>query len=151
SVRAADLVGEPRAGRRIVFSGDTRPCDGVLAAALHADLLVHEATFLDKDVERARETGHATAQEAAELARDAGVRLLALQHLSARYRVRLVKAAARAVFEHTVVPRDLDRVVVPFPERGEPVFERDGGRAGFDPDAAQAPDQAADQAPGPAT
>jgi ribonuclease Z len=69
---------------------------------------------------RARETGHSTAQQAAELARDADVRLLALTHLSTRYFPRDVRAEARAVFAPTVVPRDFDAIEVPFPERGEP-------------------------------
>jgi ribonuclease Z len=128
-VRAAELLGEPRRGRRIVFSGDTRPCDGILAASLGADLLVHEATFLDDEAARARETRHSTAREAAELAREAGVRLLALTHISTRYAPREVKAAARAVFEATIVPRDLDLVELPFPERGEPRMVRGGGSA----------------------
>jgi ribonuclease Z len=130
-VEPEGIVGESRTGRRLVFSGDTRPCDAILAAALDADVLVHEATFLDEDLERARETGHSTAREAAELARDADVRLLALTHLSTRYAVREVKAAARAVFPETVVPRDFDRLDVPFPERGEPRMVRAGG-AGAD-------------------
>jgi ribonuclease Z len=128
-ILAAQLVGEARRGRRLVFSGDTRPCDAVLAAALHADLLVHEATFLDDELQRARETRHSTAREAAELAREAGVRLLALTHLSTRYAPREVKAAARAVFEATVVPRDLDLIELPFPERGGPRMVRGGGSA----------------------
>jgi ribonuclease Z len=131
-VRAAELVGEARRGRRIVLSGDTRPCDAVLAAALGADLLVHEATFLDEDRARARETQHSTAREAAELAFEADVALLALQHLSPRYPARAVRDEARAVFERTVVPRDLDRIVVPFPERGAPELERGGGREDAD-------------------
>jgi ribonuclease Z len=127
-VRGADLVGADRLGRRIVFSGDTRPCDAVLEAAVGADLLVHEATFLQEDLPRARETAHSTALEAARLAAEAGVRLLALQHLSARYPPRAFRDEARTAFEATVVPRDLDRIVVPFPERGDPELERGGGR-----------------------
>jgi ribonuclease Z len=130
TVVAADgIVGEPRTGRRVVFSGDTRPCDSVLAAALRADVLVHEATFLDEDLDRARETGHSTAREAAELARDADVGLLLLTHLSTRYAVRDVKAEARQVFADAEVPRDLDAVEVPFPERGRPRMVRGGGLA----------------------
>jgi ribonuclease Z len=127
-VRAADVVGAGREGRRLVMSGDTRPCDAVLEAAVGADLLIHEASFLDEDVERARETGHSTAQEAAALAAEADVSLLALQHLTPRYAPRAVRDAARAIFENTVVPRDLDRIVLPLPERGEPELERGGGR-----------------------
>ena len=82
---------------------------------------------------RARETGHSTAAEAAELARDAGVRLLALTHLSTRYFPRDVRDEARAIFPATVVPRDFDAIDVPFPERGEPALvkaEREESSAG---------------------
>jgi ribonuclease Z len=85
-------------------------------------VLVHEATFLASDADRARETGHTTARAAAELARDAGVRLLALTHLSTRYFPREVRDEARAVFPDTVVPRDFDAIDVPFPERGAPAL-----------------------------
>jgi ribonuclease Z len=132
-VGAAGIVGESRTGRRLVFSGDTRPCDAVLAAALRADLLVHEATFLDVDLDRARETLHSTAREAAELARDADVALLALTHVSTRYTVREIRSEARAVFPDAEVPRDLDLVEVPFPERGEPRMVRGGGTGEIDP------------------
>ena len=79
------LVGAKRPGRRIIVTGDTRPCAGTIEAARGADLLVHEATFGDEERERAVETGHSTAREAACVARDAGVRALLLTHFSARY------------------------------------------------------------------
>jgi ribonuclease Z len=85
-------------------------------------VLVHEATFLEDQRERARDTAHSTARQAAEIARDAGVRLLALTHLSTRYFPRDVRDEARATFERTVVPRDFDAIAVPFPERGEPAL-----------------------------
>ena len=121
-VRPEQVVGEARAGRRIVLSGDTMPCQAVEVLAEGADVLVHEATFLSDERARARETGHSTAAQAAELARDAGVRLLALTHLSTRYFPREIRDEARAIFPHTVVPRDFDAIEVPFPERGEPVL-----------------------------
>jgi ribonuclease Z len=126
-VRAAGIVGEDRAGRRIVISGDTRPCDGILAASLGADLLVHEATFLEDERDRARETKHSTAREAAELAAEAGVAMLALTHLSTRYPPRAVKEEARAVFANAHAPRDLDLADLPFRERGEPRIVHGGG------------------------
>lgn len=121
-VRPEQVVGETRPGRRIVLSGDTAPCQAVEVFAHGADLLVHEATFVDAERDRARETAHSTARQAAELARDAGVRLLALTHLSTRSFPREVRDEARAVFPDTIVPRDFDAVAVPFPERGEPTL-----------------------------
>ncbi len=121
-VRPEQVVGPVRPGRRIVISGDTRPCQTTEVYAHGADVLVHEATFLEDERERARETAHSTAAQAAEIARDAGVRLLALTHLSTRYFPRDVRDEARATFPGTVVPRDFDAIEVPFPERGEPAL-----------------------------
>ena len=121
-VRPEQVVGEDRPGRKIVYSGDTAPCQAVEVLAEGADVLVHEATFLSDERVRASETGHTTAAQAAELARDAGVRLLALTHLSTRYFPREIRDEARAVFPQTVVPRDFDAIEVPFPERGEPAL-----------------------------
>jgi len=114
------VIGAPRAGRKLVFSGDTAPCQGVEAFAQHAEVLVHEATFTEDERDRARATGHSTAAQAAETARDAGVRLLALTHLSTRFFPREIRDEARAVFPRTLVPRDFDAIEIPFPERGEP-------------------------------
>ena len=114
------VVGPVRPGRRVVISGDTRPCQTMEVYAHGADLLVHEATFLEDERLRARETAHSTAGQAAVIGKEAGVRLLALTHLSTRYFAREVRDEARAIFPETVVPRDFDAIDVPFPERGEP-------------------------------
>ena len=121
-----DVLGPARPGRKIVLSGDTAPCVAVLEAAAGAELLVHEATFCLDERERARETLHSTAAEAAEVAQRAGVGLLALTHLSTRYAPSEVAAEARAVFADTIVPRDFDLVEVPFPERGTPQLVKGG-------------------------
>jgi ribonuclease Z len=121
-VRPEQVMGETRPGRRIVISGDTAPCQAVEVFAHDADVLVHEATFLEDERARARETFHSTARQAAEIARDAGVRMLVLTHLSTRYFPREVRDEARAVFPNTIVSRDFDAVSVPFPERGEPTL-----------------------------
>jgi ribonuclease Z len=104
----------------------------VLEAARGAEVLVHEATFLDEERDRAQETAHATALEAAELARDADVGLLALTHLSNRYFGPEVVREARTIFPDTVVPKDFDVIDVPFPERGAPRLIKGGVRRGRD-------------------
>ena len=120
------VLGPARRGRTVVFSGDTRPCAAVRRAALGADLLVHEASFASEDLERAHETRHSTAAQAAELAAASEVKLLALTHLGARATPRLIKDEARAVFAATVVPRDFDTIELPLPERGSPALRRGG-------------------------
>ena len=118
TVAPADLVGRPRRGRTLVYSGDTRPSLLVMEAARGADLLVHEATFGSDEAERARETGHSTAAEAARVAADAGVRRLALTHISPRYtrEAQELLAEAQAVFPETVIARDGMTIEVPFVE-----------------------------------
>jgi ribonuclease Z len=115
-VAPAQLVGDPRPGRKVVYTGDTRPCATVVTAAAGADLLVHEATFGEDERERAMETGHSTAAQAAEVARQAGVRRLVLTHISPRYTrdAPELLAEARAVFPESVVARDGLALDVPF-------------------------------------
>jgi ribonuclease Z len=119
-VGPADVMGDPRSGRRIVITGDTTPCDETAAAAQGAQVLVHDGTFGADEAERAAETAHSTARDAAALARDAGVKLLALVHASTRYNVTDLVNEAREVFPGAVAPRDFDLVEIPFPERGDP-------------------------------
>lgn len=123
-VSPEQVLGPPRGGRKIVLSGDTQPCEALQVAAHEADVLVHEATFADEETERAAETGHSTASQAARLARAAEVRLLALNHLSTRHPVSLLRDEARAILPGTVLPRDLDTIEIPLPERGEPNLVR---------------------------
>jgi ribonuclease Z len=130
TVTPDQILGPPRAGRTVVLAGDTAPAASVVQAAANADLLVHEATFLAEERERARDTLHSTAGEAALVAREAGVRMLALTHLSTRYFGHQVVEEARELFPETVVPRDFDVVEIPFPERGEPVLVPKGARRG---------------------
>ena len=112
----ADLVGPPRPGRTVVITGDTRPTAAFVSAAAGADLLVHEATFCADEAEKAGQTGHSTAAEAAGVARDAGVRRLVLTHISARYSREAPElvAEAQAIFPATLVARDGLVLDVPF-------------------------------------
>ena len=110
------LVGPARPGRHVVITGDTRPSPATVDAARGADLLVHEATFGDEESERAVETGHSTAREAAQVARDAGVGTLLLTHFSARYSRDAgdLGREAREVFAATLVGKDGLEVEVPY-------------------------------------
>jgi ribonuclease Z len=115
-VSPESIVGPPRAGRKLVYSGDTRPCRAVIEAARGADLLVHEATFGEEEKDRAKETGHSTAREAAEVAKHAAARKLVLTHLSARYSRDAAEllAEAREVFAETAVAKDGMLVEIPY-------------------------------------
>ena len=119
-VDPAQVVGPDRPGRRVVLTGDTAPTDAVVVAAHGADVLVHEATFSHEERDRAAQTLHSTARQAAQVARDAEVALLVLTHVSSRYGGRELCEEARAVFPATEVARDFDHVELPFPERGAP-------------------------------
>jgi ribonuclease Z len=120
AVTSGDVLGPPRAGRKLVLAGDTAYADSVVEAARGADLIVHEATFCEEERDRADETLHSTAADAAQVAVAAEASMLALTHLSPRYFGPDVAAEARAVFPETVVPKDFDVIEVPFPERGPP-------------------------------
>jgi len=128
TVTPDEVLGEPRRGRKLVLTGDTAPSDLVVEAAFGADVLVHEATFCEDEADRARETEHSTALEAARVAQDANVRLLALTHSSSRYGGGDVEREARTIFPDTVVPRDFDLIDVPFAERGSPELVKRGAR-----------------------
>ncbi|PSP28778.1 ribonuclease Z [Halobacteriales archaeon QH_10_67_22] len=121
TIEPGEVVGPPRPGRRVVYTGDTRPTEAVVAAADGADLLVHDATFADDWADRARETGHSTAREAATVAREAGAKRLALTHVSTRYAgdPSPLVDQAREVFDGELrLPDDGDHVEVPFPDDG---------------------------------
>jgi len=126
------IMGPVRPGRTLAISGDTRPCDALREAAAGSDVLIHEATFAIEEAERAYQTGHSTASQAAGLARDAGVGLLALNHISIRYPARQLLAEAREIFTNTVLPRDFDTIEIPYEERGEPTLVRWSERAATD-------------------
>jgi ribonuclease Z len=124
-VQPEDVVGSPRPGRKLVYTGDTGPSQRVADAAEGADLLIHESTFSREEKERARRTGHSTAEDAARTARQAGVGELVLTHLSARYseQPEQLEKEARAVFRRSRVAHDGFVVQVPLrpDDRAEPV------------------------------
>jgi len=126
TVTPDQVLGPPRPGRKLVITGDTAPTDGIVEAAWEADVLVTEATFSDEERDRAQETKHQTATQAAETARRANVGLLALTHLSNRYFGPEIAQEAREIFPETVVPRDFDVIEIPYAERGTPQLIKGG-------------------------
>jgi ribonuclease Z len=119
-VHPSSLVGETRNGRRIVITGDTRPCEATVEISQGADVLVHESTFGDEDAARAVETGHSTAREAAMVAARAGVKRLVLTHFSARYSrdPSDLEREAKEVFPNVTMARDGMEIDVPFETDG---------------------------------
>lgn len=126
TIAPEQVLGPARPGRKLAITGDTAPSETIVEAAWGAELLITEATFSEEEAERAGETMHQTAAQAADVAKRANVRLLALTHLSNRYFGPEIAREARELFPETVVPRDFDVVEVPFEERGTPQLVKGG-------------------------
>ena len=128
TVAPEQVMGEARHGRKVVITGDTTPCEMTRVAAHRAELLVHDGSFADEEAARAAETGHSTAREAAIIAREAEVAMLAIVHVSSRYNVGAILGEAREALPSAIAPRDFDLVEIPVPERGEPKLIERGAR-----------------------
>lgn len=117
-VRSEEVVGPPRKGRKLIYSGDTRPCEGILKAAENADLLIHDGTLGSDQAEWAVEAGHSTAVEAAEIAKKADVKQLVLTHISSRYSegVEPLLKEAQQIFENTIIAEEMMVLDIPYPE-----------------------------------
>ena len=121
-IQPEEVVGPPRPGRKLVYTGDTRPVGETVEVAADADLLIHDATFTEERSDRAGETGHSTAGQAAEIARRAGAKRLALVHISSRYAgdVSGHENEAGRVFDgEAFVPDDGQAVEIPYPDATE--------------------------------
>jgi len=113
-VKPEQVVGSPRPGRKIVYSGDTRPIESLLRLAEGADLLIHEATFDDELLDKAVEDGHSTPSQAAETAKKAKVKKLILTHLSSRYKnTQSLLEQARKIFSNVTIAEDFMEIEVP--------------------------------------
>lgn len=113
-VKPSQVVGPPRPGRKIVYSGDTRPCTNVIKLAENADLLIHDSTLDDELVDKAYEDGHSTPSQAAEIAKKAGVKMLALTHISARYKsAEKLLQQAKKIFPNVFVAEDFMKIEIP--------------------------------------
>ncbi len=118
TVRPEEVMDPPRRGRAVVITGDTRPAESTVEAARGADVLIHDSTFGDEEQARAEETMHATAREAARVAREAGVRELVLTHLSTRYDRDPSPLVRQAREEHDAVVVAHDGLVLEIPLPG---------------------------------
>jgi ribonuclease Z len=107
-----DVLGPSARGTKLVVVGDTETTDGLSEHVRDADLLVIEATFLERDAAMALDYGHLTAAKAAELAASAGVKKLVLTHISGRYEDDEILAEATKIFAETSVAADLDRFTI---------------------------------------
>ncbi len=107
-----DVLGLPSKRKKLVVVGDTETTDGLSEHVRDADLLVIEATFLDRDSAMARDYGHLTAAKAAELAATTNVRQLIMTHISGRYPEEEMIAEAKRIFPNSRVAGDFDRIVV---------------------------------------
>jgi len=116
-VSPTDVMDPPRPGRKIVYTGDTRPSENIIKFATDSDLLIHEATFADDLMERANEEQHSTVSQAAETAKKAGAKLLVLTHISARYDdAKILLGQAKKIFANTYVAEDLMKIDIPLHE-----------------------------------
>lgn len=107
-IHPGDILGPPRRGRKVVFSGDTRPTADILEASKEADVLIHEGTLDPSMSDVALERGHSSVAHAAEIARKAGVRKLFIVHLSPRYdNGKVLEEDARKIFRNCTIPNDL--------------------------------------------
>ena len=106
-IKPEQVLGEPRIGQKVTYSGDTRPCEKMIELAQGSDVLIHEATYEHEDQDKAIENWHSTSKEAAEIAKEANVKLLVLTHISTRYTTDInIKEEAKEIFENTVVAND---------------------------------------------
>ncbi len=131
-IEAAEVVGTPRPGRVVVYTGDTRPADTIMEMATGAALLIHEATFGDEEADRAHRTYHSTARGAAAVALKAGVARLCLTHVSARYvdDPAPLEQEAREVYPEAVVARDGLVVEIPYSDDAEDSLANEGAATG---------------------
>jgi ribonuclease Z len=113
SIWPSQVLGPSRKGRKIVYTGDTRPSKEIIHLSKDADLLIHEATLLSSEIETATDFGHSTAKDAAEIAKTANARRLALIHCSPRYKdLNVLVDEASEIFPNVFAPLDLEEFVV---------------------------------------
>lgn len=110
-IKPEQVLGEAKKGKKISYSGDTRPCEAMIRLARDSDILIHESTYEAEDYQRAVDNAHSTSVEAAEIAKEAEVKELVLTHISTRYTSdENIKSEAQKVFKNTKVAKDYMRI-----------------------------------------
>ena len=110
-IKPEQVLGEAKKGKKISYSGDTRPCEAMIRLARDSDILIHESTYEAEDYQRAVDNAHSTSVEAAEIAREANVNELVLTHISTRYTSdENIKSEAQKVFKNTKVAKDYMKI-----------------------------------------
>ena len=110
-IKPEQVLGEAKKGKKISYSGDTKPCEAMIRLARDSDILIHESTYEAEDYQRAVDNAHSTSVEAAEIAREANVNELVLTHISTRYTSdENIKSEAQKVFKNTKVARDYMKI-----------------------------------------
>jgi ribonuclease Z len=119
TIKSSDVVGPSRPGRKIVYSGDTRPCSGIFVASNKANLLIHDGTLADDMIDWAKESMHSTAGEAASLAAQTNVHELILTHISSRYSKDTKKLYEDALqnFKNVRIAADLMEIDIPYSDQ----------------------------------
>ncbi|MCW4028887.1 MAG: ribonuclease Z [Candidatus Bathyarchaeota archaeon] len=116
-VKPSDVMGPPRTGRKIVYTGDTKPYEAFAAFAHGADLVIHDCTFDDSLVDKAGVDGHSTPSQAAAQAKAADAQQLVLFHISARYSdASLLLEQAKKIFPNTILAEDFLELELPLPK-----------------------------------
>jgi ribonuclease Z len=113
-IHPQDVLEKPRRGRKIIYATDTRPCRKVADLSREADVLIHDGMFSPNEEKEARERGHSTVTQVAQMAKEAGVTKLILTHISSRYpNDRFLLKEAREIFPQAIIARDLMEIEVP--------------------------------------
>ena len=110
-IKPEQVLGEAKKGKKISYSGDTKPCEAMIRLARDSDILIHESTYEAEDYQRAVDNAHSTSVEAAEIAREANVNELVLTHISTRYTSdENILSEAQKVFKNTKVAKDYMKI-----------------------------------------
>ena len=110
-IKPEQVLGPPRKGRKITYSGDTTPCEEMIELAKDSTLLIHESTYVNEDKDKAEERFHSTSSDAALIAKESNSKQLILTHISTKYQsTDLLLNEALEIFENTEIAKDFKKI-----------------------------------------